>query len=171
MIAASRVFSQKFQFRVRFFLRYLLVLTGLNLVWEFAHMPLYTLAAEGTTAAIVYSAIHCTIGDMMIGGFALLAAVFLFGSDRWPAAGQTRVLAAALVFGVGYTVFSEWLNIEVRGAWAYTEAMPIVPLIRTGLSPLLQWLVVPVIAYFWAIRGEFDANSWFRSSTIGTVDD
>lgn len=168
MIATSRMFSLKTQSRVRFFLRYLLVLTGLNLVWEFAHMPLYTLAAEGTTAAIVYSAVHCTIGDMMIGGFALLAAVLLFCSDRWPTAGQTRVLAAALLFGVGYTIFSEWLNIEVRGAWAYTEAMPVIPLIRTGLSPLLQWLVVPVIAYFWAIRGEFDASSWLHSGANGT---
>ena len=48
--------------------------------------------------------------------------------------------------GVAYTIFSEWLNIVVRQSWAYSEAMPVVPLIGVGLSPLLQWLVIPGVA-------------------------
>ena len=44
------------------------------------------------------------------------------------------------------TILSEWLNVEIRRRWAYTAAMLVVPWLRTGLAPLLQWLVVPSLA-------------------------
>jgi hypothetical protein len=63
------------------------------------------------------------------------------------------VLAAAVALGRGYTFFSEWLNVGLRGSWAYSEFMPVVPLTGTGLAPLLQWLILPVAAYRLATRG------------------
>ncbi len=47
-----------------------------------------------------------------------------------------------VALGLGYTVFSEWYNVYRAGAWAYAEAMPRV--LGIGLTPLLQWLIVPV---------------------------
>ena len=133
-------------------IRYLLIFTGMNLIWEFAHMPLYTLAATGTRGEIIFSGLHCTVGDVMIGGVALVAALVVFGTGDWPGEGRFRVLAAALVFGLGFTIFSEWLNVEVRGAWAYSARMPVVPFLGTGLSPLVQWTILPVVAYHFAAR-------------------
>ena len=54
-----------------------------------------------------------------------------------------------IAFGLAYTVFSEWLNVVVRAAWAYADWMPIIPIagLRIGLSPLLQWIVVPGAAF------------------------
>ena len=51
-----------------------------------------------------------------------------------------------------YTVYSEYLNTVVRGAWAYTEWMPTVPWLGTGLSPLAQWLIIPTVTLIWAGR-------------------
>lgn len=48
-----------------------------------------------------------------------------------------------LAAGLGFTVFSEWVNVYRLGAWAYKSAMPLVAGI--GLTPLLQWLIVPVL--------------------------
>ena len=62
------------------------------------------------------------------------------------------VAAAAVACGIGYTVFSEWLNTAVRGSWAYSDLMPVVPILGTGLSPLAQWLVVPLAAFWWVSR-------------------
>jgi len=62
------------------------------------------------------------------------------------------VLTLAVLFGVSYTVFSEWLNIEVRQAWAYRDAMPVVPVLGAGLSPVLQWIIVPLAGFWWAVR-------------------
>jgi hypothetical protein len=55
-----------------------------------------------------------------------------------------------VVIGLGYTIFSEWLNIVVRESWAYRELMPVIPMIDAGLSPVAQWIVLPAIAFWWA---------------------
>ena len=43
-----------------------------------------------------------------------------------------------LAGGVAYTIFSEWLITTVRQGWAYSPLMPVVPIMGTGLAPLLQ---------------------------------
>lgn len=130
--------------------RYFVAIALGNLVWEFAHMPLYTLWETGSPGEIIFAAIHCTGGDILIAMSALLAALFLFGGSQWPEAGYRRVGLATILFGLGYTVFSEWLNIELRGAWAYRDLMPVIPVIDAGLSPIAQWGVLPIIAFWWA---------------------
>jgi hypothetical protein len=133
--------------------RYLPWLAGLNLVWELVQLPLYTIAYEGSPGTIAYAVLHCTAGDVLIGATAFAVAVLLARAVAPEARGAGRVLALAVFFGVGYTVFSEWLNVEVRGAWSYAPAMPRLPVLGTGLAPLLQWLVVPGVAWFAAKRG------------------
>lgn len=133
--------------------RYFLVIAVLNLVWEFVHMPLYTIWSTGSTQEIVFAAVHCTGGDILIAMSTLMLSL-LFAGAGWPQnrSAVQRVVLLTMVTGVGYTVFSEWLNIVVREAWAYSELMPIVPVIDAGLSPLLQWIVVPGLAFAWALR-------------------
>lgn len=130
--------------------RYLIVMALGNLVWEFAHMPLYTLWETGTAREIVFAAFHCTGGDMLIALSSLAAALLLLGRGSWPRAGHWQVAAAAIALGVAYTVFSEWLNVEVRGTWAYRDAMPVIPMIGTGVSPLAQWILLPSLTFWWA---------------------
>jgi hypothetical protein len=134
--------------------RYLVAMALGSLVWEFAHMPLYTLWETGSPSEIVFAAIHCTGGDILIAMSALLAALFLFGTGQWPEAGCRRVGLATILIGLGYTIFSEWLNIEVREAWAYRDLMPVIPVIDTGISPIAQWIVLPIIALWWAAPGK-----------------
>lgn len=136
--------------------RYLAAMALGNFAWEFAHMPLYTLWETGTAGEIVFAAIHCTGGDVLIALSALVAALLILGTGRWPEQGYRHVAAAAIVIGVGYTVFSEWLNIELREAWAYRDLMPIIPVIDAGLSPIAQWLVLPGLAFWWAKQSKGD---------------
>lgn len=132
--------------------RYLLFSALAHLLWEIAHTPLYTIWVEGTPGEIAFAIVHCTGGDLLIATSTLLLALFMVGNARWPEQRVGPVILAAVIMGVSYTVFSEWLNIEVRGAWAYREAMPVVPLLDAGLTPLLQWVVAPSISYFTALR-------------------
>jgi hypothetical protein len=55
---------------------------------------------------------------------------------------------------VGYTALSEWINTIARGSWAYSALMPVIRLggFEIGLSPLLQWLVIPPVALWLAGR-------------------
>lgn len=130
--------------------RYLGAMAVGSLIWEFAHMPLYTLWETGSRGEIVFAAVHCTGGDILIATSALLAALLLLGSRQWPEAGYRRVVLAAVLIGLGYTMFSEWLNIEVREAWAYRDLMPVIPVVGAGLSPAAQWIVLPILAFWWA---------------------
>ena len=116
-----------------------------HFLWEAMQLPLYTLWRTGTPGEIAFALIHCTGGDVLITTMTLAAAVALARRFRWPPFGR-RMVFTAIVLGTAYTIFSEWLNVAIRGTWSYTVAMPVLPWLGTGLTPLLQWLSVPGLA-------------------------
>jgi hypothetical protein len=131
--------------------RYLGVSIVANLAWEVLQLPLYTLWTTGTRQEQAFAVLHCTIGDAMIAGLSLCAALARFAHAAWPSGGVARVYAGSLAFGVVYTIFSEWLNTSVRGSWTYSDLMPVGPAIGTGLAPLQQWFVIPTLAQWIAL--------------------
>lgn len=126
---------------------YLGTTLGANAIWEVAQLPLYTIWRTATPREIAFAVFHCTIGDLMIATLSLVLALICFGGSAWPRERFTSVMVATLVTGIGYTVYSEYLNTVVRKAWAYTDLMPTLPPFGTGLSPLLQWIIVPTIGF------------------------
>ena len=118
----------------------------LHLVWEVVQLPLYTIWRAGTANEIAFAVVHCTAGDLMIATLSLVTALLIFGTRAWPSERFLPVAACALVAGIGYTAYSEWLNTVVRKSWSYTEFMPTLPGTGLGLSPLAQWLIVPGLA-------------------------
>jgi uncharacterized membrane protein len=132
--------------------RFLIFIAAGNLAWETAQLPLYTIWYEGTPGEIAFAVAHCTGGDILIASASLLLALLLAARATWPDETYRRVAAVTVTFAVAYTVFSEWLNTEVRGSWAYSELMPVVPVLDAGLSPLAQWIVIPIAAFWWAHR-------------------
>ena len=130
--------------------RYLAAIFVLNLVWEAAHMPLYDLWSTGSIRQVLLYGAHCTVGDVLIALSSLVAALFVSGTAEWPATRYGRVAAIAVLFGFAYTVGSEWYNVRIAGSWTYAEGMPLI--FGIGLTPLLQWLIVPPAAFWWAKR-------------------
>ncbi len=127
--------------------RYFLASLMGNLAWEVLQLPLYTLWWDGTASEIGFAILHCTGGDMLIAGSCLFAALGLCGWRAWPGRRFAVVALLSILLGLGYTVFSEYLNTVVRQTWAYSPWMPKVPWLGTGVAPLLQWLVVPTAAF------------------------
>jgi hypothetical protein len=115
-------------------------------------LPLYTLWTTSTIWTKAFAIVHCALGDVVIAALALVAALTLIGSDAWPLRKFRKVLALTVVFGVAYTIYSEGLNTTVRQSWAYSPLMPVLPLLGIGLSPLIQWRVVPLLALSLATR-------------------
>jgi hypothetical protein len=127
-------------------LLYLIVAAIGHLVWEAAQLPLYTIWWDGTAREIAVAVMHCTGGDVLISTVTLLIAAIVTWLCGWHLFGA-RMAATAIVLGIAYTIMSEWLNVAVWHSWSYSSAMPVLPWLGTGLSPLFQWLVVPALAF------------------------
>lgn len=123
---------------------YLAFIAVANLLWEIFQLPLYTIWTEGTPGEIAFAVMHCTAGDLLIAIASLVAGLIVAGDRTWPTRRFWTVAAVTIMLGGAYTVFSEWLNLVVRKSWAYSDLMPIVPVIGTGLSPLMQWIAIPL---------------------------
>lgn len=132
--------------------RYLLATIIGHFIWELLQLPLYTIWHEANTGELAYAIIHCTGGDFLIATEALIVALAVTGMGSWPRERFGRVAVLTVLLGVTYTMFSEWLNVEVRRSWGYTELMPRLPVIGTGVAPLMQWFVVPAVALWWSRR-------------------
>ncbi|MBC7432710.1 MAG: hypothetical protein H7345_11640 [Rubritepida sp.] len=144
--------------RWRLPVRAMLLFVAANLLWETAQMPLYTLWRNGSPGEIAFAVLHCTVGDGLIAAASFTLAIVLTRGWYWPERGFRRVLVATTLFGLAYTIFSEWLNVEWRGTWAYADAMPLLPIIGTGLSPVLQWLLLPPLSLL-AARNMVDRHN------------
>lgn len=138
----------------RFIAGYLAWLAGLSLLWELAQLPLYTIWREAPPAEIAYAVAHCTTGDLLIGSAALVLALFATRSHALRTWNWTAIALTAVLIGVGYTAFSEWMNTSIRGNWQYSGLMPRLQIgaASIGLSPLAQWLIVPPFAMWLVAR-------------------
>ncbi len=127
---------------------YLLISAVAHSLWEIGQMPFYTLWAEGTRAEIAFAVVHCTAGDMIIAITSLIGAIAFVGYRDWPAQRFRPVAILTLAAGISYTIYSEWINVVVRKSWAYSDLMPTISPLETGLTPLLQWVIIPMLALF-----------------------
>lgn len=142
---------------------YAAVATPLFAAWEIAQLPLYTIWRERSLAQNIAAALHCTLGDAAIAFvtfFAALWAAFLLGfrSRLW------TIGTIAVAGGLLTTLVLEVLSTQVWNRWAYAPAMPVIPGIGVGLSPVLQWLVVPCVALL-LVGHRLDA--WARAEQEG----
>ncbi len=131
--------------------KYLLASAAAHLIWEIGQLPLYSIWNDGTLGEQAFAIVHCTGGDVIIAGMSLVLSITLAGTG-WPEDRQAylRVAFAAVSMGLVYTAFSEWTN-TAKGSWTYALEMPIVPWLKVGLTPMLQWLLIPP-ALFYMLR-------------------
>lgn len=123
---------------------------ALNLTWEIAQVRLFTLWIEADFLSIAWALLHCTVGDVMISlALFALAGVALRQVD-WPAAHPWTGGVIVVTGALAYTAWSEWYNVYRAGSWEYAAGMPLV--FGIGLSPLLQWLILPPLLVL-AFRG------------------
>lgn len=128
----------------------MLLVTLLNVFWEYLHLPLYTIWTSGSGREIVFAVLHCTAGDILIATFSLVFSLLLAGTEEWPKQRFKVIALITILNGVAYTVYSEWHNTTVTLSWAYSTAMP--RLLGIGLSPVAQWVLIPGFVFWWIHR-------------------
>ena len=114
----------------------------LNFVWENAHSLLYFHPdGEPITQLILLQA---TLFDAV---FITLMGVLFLSVPYF----KQRLLFYSLLFGVIVAVVIEFRALEA-GRWASNELMPIVPLLKTGLTPTIQLGLLSYITYRFVFR-------------------
>lgn len=113
----------------------------LSLAWEIAHVRLYTLWDSADRMTIAWSVLHCSLGDVVIALTLFALAGFTLRQKDWPVLRPIAGSAIVIIGAMAFTVLSEWFNVYEIGSWAYTANMPMI--FGIGLSPLLQWLILP----------------------------
>ena len=119
-----------------------------HFVWEILQVPTYANMAEMKHWPATLLCTRATIGDV---GFALAAfwlTALLSRSRLWFMAPKLWQTAVFLAVGILLTIGFEWYYIEISGRWIYSDLMPLVPPFGTGLSPLVQWRIVPLLLLF-----------------------
>jgi len=115
----------------------------LHSFWELAQLPLYDLSNDPDRARIVAYLLHCVLGDVLIATVLFVLTSMVLRSLDWPLANPWRGGSLVISLGLAYTAFSEWYNVYETKAWSYAPPMPLIGGI--GLTPMLQWIVVPAL--------------------------
>lgn len=116
-----------------------------HFVWEFLQVPTYAGMAQLDHWAGVKTCTAATVGDV---GFALVAFWITAAAARsrqWLMAPKPWQLLLFILVGICLTVGFEFYYVDVSKRWAYSALMPLVPPFGTGLSPLVQWILVPLL--------------------------
>ena len=129
----------------RFFLIMVLISFILNEVWELVQMPLYKqpIYKMGHIAFCTLAA----LADMIMVLLLYLSFAFIYKNPFWIAQRNYFKIFVVMLTGAVGAVLSEKRHLRI-GSWAYDQSMPIVPFVNVGLSPLLQFFLLPVIIYF-----------------------
>lgn len=123
---------------------------GVNFVWEMLQAPLFVGMLEMPRWDATALCLQAAAGDavMMVIAFAVVA---LGTHDHtWMLRLRPARLCAFALLAALQGLVLEWLSLQLE-RWSYGPAMPVEPLSGLGLTPILQWLILP-LALLWAVR-------------------
>jgi len=113
----------------------------LNFLWEYLHYPLYNCKWPIGSCAIVTSFRDALI----ILGIYFLGALF-FKNNKW-ILNLTRLKLGLLLVTSFFIAYIIELQGIYFGKWSYSDFMPIIPVLKVGLSPILQMILLPFITF------------------------
>ena len=99
----------------------------LNLIWENLHVLLYDNYSGGQITQFIL--FRASIGDAIMISIIALPFIFLgfFKRNKW------LIIPIGLVIAISIEIYA--LSV---GRWAYNEFMPLIPLLKIGLTPTIQ---------------------------------
>lgn len=123
----------------------------LNFVWELLQLPLFGGFDDVHHYDVILHCTKATFGDVVISLSAFYCACLFSGTRNWIVESDKIGLSVFFAIGLLITVIFELLATGPLNRWEYSPLMPIVPVIRVGLSPIMQWIVIPFIQ-LWIVR-------------------
>lgn len=115
---------------------------ALHFVWEMGHARWFATMNELPFWTATAWCARAALWDVAISAAAYLAAALAARNARWIGKPSPLPIAVYLVLGLAITVVVE-RSALATGRWRYASDMPTIAGI--GLSPILQWIVVPLL--------------------------
>lgn len=131
----------------------------LNYPWEFLQVPLFDQMPDAPHWEAIKTCTRATLGDAVIMLIAYWTVSGFARNRRWFVDPRAAQVALFSLVGVLITVVIERLALSGvwMGGWSYAPEMPIVPMIGVGLTPLLQWVVLPPLVV-WFVRRQLSSR-------------
>jgi len=121
----------------------------LHFAWEMMQVPLYEGMAAGEHWPAVLWCTRAAAGDAVISIGAYAGAAVRARDRFWLRSPSAARLLVFLSIGLLIAVVLEWLNVHQWARWSYSPRM--VTVFGVGLSPLLQWTLLPLLT-LWLTR-------------------
>ncbi len=128
----------------------------LNFVWEIWQAPLFKSMDSLTHFE---ATLHCTqaaLGDVVILLIVFWIIALTVRSRRWIIYPKIIPVIGFIATGIVFTVVIEAIAIHILNRWQYAAVMPTLPILGTGIAPILQWLIIPPIIVFMMSRRGVD---------------
>lgn len=123
----------------------------LNFIWEMWQIPFFVDIPSGTHWAGVVACTQATFGDAAISIVAFWCVAALARSRRWIYKPSSLQIGSFIMVGVVITIVFEAIATVFLDRWSYSSSMPTIPILGTGLFPLLQWIFLPPLT-IWFVR-------------------
>jgi hypothetical protein len=130
-------------------LRLLVIALPLSFLWEMLQAPAFTgLPRPWFAHAAVCS--MAAVGDGLLVLALFMLGSRLFGDSHWVRPPRARRYLILVLIGILVQVGIEWVAVDRLALWGYQPGHPTVPLLGTGLLPILYAVVVVPLA-FWTL--------------------
>lgn len=117
-----------------------------HFLWEIWQAPFY----EGLIDTFHWDAVvlcsRASLGDACISIFSYLLIAWVAKDHLWLYQSRSIWILSYLGIGLVITVMLEYFSINVFDRWQYSEKMPRIWGLGTGVVPITQWLLVPLIS-------------------------
>lgn len=124
----------------------------LNFVWEMLQAPFFKEMAMMPHWQGVKECTVATAGDTLISLVCFWIVAGSVRSRNWIQAPSNKQIGFFVVSGLVITIGFEFLATGMLGRWEYSETMPTLPILGTGLVPFLQWIVLPLLLIWFVHR-------------------
>lgn len=117
----------------------------LNFAWELIQIPLYK-NAYYNVAHIAFCAL-ASVADVIMVLLLYFVFALIFKNLQWIQHLKWQRLVIVILIGGAGAALAEIWHLS-SGNWEYADSMPIIPIANVGISPVMQFMVLPLIVYF-----------------------
>ncbi|MEG3657719.1 hypothetical protein V5097_09930 [Arenibacter palladensis] len=116
----------------------------LNFIWEFTQGPLYK-GYKYDWEHISFCML-ASIADMLMVLILLFSFGLIYKNVYWIKSMDLNKVLLLVFVGFSGAILAEVFH-TMRGDWSYTDAMPLLPVVEVGVSPVLQFMILPWLIY------------------------